>query len=240
LRKRLLRSLAVAARPGAVRWRRGLGIGEAVNDRRRGGFLTGRGGQTEALRGAATVAPSFRLVVEREQQGRWASVWDDECGGSVDRRVAHRWAEFSRCGRGATTRQRRRKGVETVTWPGCGSSSTGCAAREAGMLWTGAGASFRPWRHARLWTSAAVSTTASGNGDDGRAWGVSGVRSRGGREGAAGATARSWPDFFLCRQGVAALGEVTRWRPRSAGGNGGRFGWGRLDSDGPGLPCGGD
>jgi hypothetical protein len=94
-----------------VRWRRGLGIGEAVNERRRGGFLTGRGGQTEALRGAATVAPSFRLVVEREQQGRRASVWDDECGGSVDRRVAHRWAEFGRCGRGATTRQRRRKGA---------------------------------------------------------------------------------------------------------------------------------
>jgi hypothetical protein len=47
--------------------------------------------------------------------------------------------------------------------------------------------------------------------------------------------ARSRPDFFLRRQGVATLGEVTRWRPCSADGNGGRFGWRRLDSDGPGL-----
>jgi hypothetical protein len=73
-----------------ARWRRGLGIREAVNERRRGGFLTGRGGLTEALWGAAIVALSFRSVVEREQLGWRASAWDDECGGGVGRRVAHR------------------------------------------------------------------------------------------------------------------------------------------------------
>jgi hypothetical protein len=82
-----------------------------VNERRRGGFLTGRGGLTEALRGAATVAPSFRSVVECEQLGWRASAWDDECGGGVGRRAAHRRAEFGRCGGGAMTRQRRRKGA---------------------------------------------------------------------------------------------------------------------------------
>jgi hypothetical protein len=71
--------------------------------RRRGGFLTRRGGPREALRGAAIVAPSFRSVVEREQSGRRASAWDDECGGGVGRRASHRWAEFGRCGRGVMT-----------------------------------------------------------------------------------------------------------------------------------------
>jgi hypothetical protein len=70
---------------------------EALNERR-GGFLTGRGGPMEELWGAATVAPSFRSVVECEQPGRRASAWDDECGGGVDRRMAHRRAEFGRCG----------------------------------------------------------------------------------------------------------------------------------------------
>jgi hypothetical protein len=63
---------------------------EAVDERRRGGFLTGGGGPTEALRGAATVAPSFRSVVEREQPGRRASACDDECGSGIDPRMAHR------------------------------------------------------------------------------------------------------------------------------------------------------
>jgi hypothetical protein len=78
---------------------------EAVNERRRGGYLIGRGGPTEALWGEATVAPSFRSMVEREQLGRRVSAWDDECGGGIDRRTAHRWAEFGRCG---TTLQCRR------------------------------------------------------------------------------------------------------------------------------------
>jgi hypothetical protein len=83
-----------------------------------------------------------------------------------------------------------------------------------------------------------VSTAASGNGDNDRAWGVSGVRPSGHVAAAMAqqrVPARSRPDFFLRRQGVATLGEVTRWRPCSADGNGGRFGWRRLDSDGPGL-----
>jgi hypothetical protein len=59
----------------------------------------------EALWGEATVAPSFRSVVEHEQLGRRVSAWDDECGGGIDRRTAHRWVEFGRCG---TTPQCRR------------------------------------------------------------------------------------------------------------------------------------
>jgi hypothetical protein len=60
-----------------------------------------RGGQLSWRRAVAPVA-------ERGQPGRRASVGDDECGGGVDRRVAHRRAELGRCGRGAMTRQRRR------------------------------------------------------------------------------------------------------------------------------------
>jgi hypothetical protein len=97
--------------PMCARWWRGLGIGEAVNESRREVFLTGRGGPTEVLPGVVTVALSFRSVVEREQPGRRASAWDNECRGGVGRRVAHQWAEFNRCGRGATTRKCRRKGA---------------------------------------------------------------------------------------------------------------------------------
>jgi hypothetical protein len=89
--------------PMCARWRRGLGIREAVNEKRRGGFLIGRGGPTEALQGAVAVALSSRSVVEHDQPGRWASVWDNECGGGVGRRAAHQQAEFSRCSRGAMT-----------------------------------------------------------------------------------------------------------------------------------------
>jgi hypothetical protein len=77
----------------------------------RAGAWSPREGRHSGAVAEGPVVASRRQGVADELVGTTGRVPGNRSGGNVGRRAAHRWAEFGRCGRGATTRQRRRKGA---------------------------------------------------------------------------------------------------------------------------------